>query len=337
MEEIFKIAVLGAGSFGTAMAQALHDAGRDVVLWARDAKIVDEITRTRRNAKYLDDAELGPFAVTADLERAVAGRDMLVFAVPCQHVRDFLTQAARFVPPEAILVNLAKGVEIGTLKTPSQVFKDVLGESFERRFAAVSGPTFALELARRMPTGAAVASVDGKTAETVQRALSTPRFRLYRLTDLAGVELGGALKNIMAIAVGIAEGLSFGHNTRAGLMTRCLHEMTEMGLALGANARTFSGLSGIGDLILTCTGDLSRNRQVGLRIGRGEKIAEILGSLSHVAEGVPTAKSVYHLSRKLGLDMPNTRQVYRILYEGLPPREAVEELLARGLKAEYEI
>jgi glycerol-3-phosphate dehydrogenase (NAD(P)+) len=336
MEDIFKIAVLGAGSFGTAMAHALYDAGRDVVLWARDAKLADEIARTRRNAKYLDDTDLGLLPVTSDLERAVAGRDMLVFAVPCQHVRGFLAQVAPFVAPGMILVNLAKGVEIGTLKTPSQVFKDVFGESSDRRFAAVSGPTFAIELARRMPTGAAVASLDGGTAETVQRALSTPRFRLYRLTDLTGVELGGALKNVMAIAVGIAEGLGFGHNTRAGLMTRCLHEMTEMGLSLGANARTFSGLSGIGDLILTCTGDLSRNRQVGLRIGRGEKVGGVLASLPHVAEGVPTAKSVYDLSRKLGLDMPNTRQVFRILYEGLPPREAVEELLARGLKAEYE-
>lgn len=336
MEEIFRIAVLGAGSFGTAMADMLEDAGRDVTLWARDANVAQEIAQRRRNSKYLKDVELGAFAVTCDLQKALVGKNVVVFAVPCQHVRAFLEQAAPFLPEDAILVNLAKGVEIGTLKTPSQIFKDVLGESSERRFVAVSGPTFALEICRRMPTGAVVAGIDGKTAESAQRALSAQRFRLYRLTDLKGVELAGALKNVMAIAVGIAEGLGFGYNTRAGLMTRCLHEMTELGLALGANARTFSGLSGIGDLILTCTGDLSRNRQVGLRLGRGEMAADILKSLSHVAEGVATAQSVYHLGQKLGLDMPNTRQVYRILYEDFSPQKAVEELLARGLKAEYE-
>lgn len=331
-----KITIFGAGSFGTAVAHALSKNGRDVVLWARTPAVANEINKKQTNEKYLKGASLASIKATSDLNAATENRNFFVFAIPCQHIRNFLLPLASKLPNNACFVNLAKGIELTTLKTPSQIFEEALGPAVRQRFATVSGPTFSVEICQDMPTGAAVASFSEKTAEEVQRALSTPRFRLYRLTDVAGVELGGALKNVMAIGVGIAEGLGFGLNTRAGLITRCLHEMTELGLALGAKARTFSGLSGIGDLILTCTGDLSRNRQVGLRLGRGEALANILTSLAHVVEGIPTTKSVYNLSKKLGIDMPNTEQVYKILYEDLPPKEAVNELLSRDLKVEYE-
>lgn len=328
--------MLGSGSFGTAIAHTLAHDGARITLWARDPLVATEINSHRTNARYLPGIALAGFTATPDLEEALTGASVVVFAIPCQFLREFLTAAAPLVPSDALLVNLAKGIEMGQLKTPSRIFKDVFGEAVERRFAAISGPTFAVEICRDMPTGAVVASASGETAVTAQRLLSTKRFRLYRLGDVIGVELGGALKNVLAIEVGIADGLGFGHNTRAGAITRGLHEITEIGLALGANARTFSGLSGLGDLILTCTSDLSRNRQVGLRIGRGEKVASVLASLRHVAEGVPTAKSVYLLGRKLGIDMPNMDHVYRILYEDLSPEQAVSELLSRGLKAEYE-
>lgn len=334
--ENYKITVFGAGSFGTAIAHVLAKNGRDVVLWARTPAVADEINKKRTNEKYLKGAKLAAITATSELSFATEKRNVFVFAIPCQHIRGFLTGLAAQLPDGAYCVNLAKGIELNTLKTPSQIFEEALGPAALQRFATVSGPTFSQEICQDMPTGAVVASLADQTAETVQRVLSTPRFRLYRLTDVAGVELGGALKNVMAIGVGIAEGLGFGLNTRAGLITRCLHEMTELGLALGAKARTFSGLSGIGDLILTCTGDLSRNRQVGLRLGRGETLAAVTGSLAHVVEGIPTTKAVYNLSRNLNIDMPNTEQVYKILYEGFAPKQAVNELLSRDLKAEYE-
>lgn len=331
-----RITILGAGSFGTAIANMLALQGLDVLLWARDSKVVNEINNKRKNSRYLPKAKLAKLSATNDLKKAFLKRDFYIFAIPCQFIRDFLKESKPILSKEAYFVNLAKGIEVNTFKAPSEIFSDVLGKKILRRFATVSGPTFAKELYEKMPTGAVVASQSKKTAKTVQCVMSSQWFRLYRLTDLRGVELGGALKNIMAIAVGIAEGLGFGHNTRAGLMTRCLNEMTELGMMLGGKPRTFSGLSGIGDLILTCTGHLSRNRQVGLRLGRGESIEEILKSMHHVAEGVPTAKSVYQLSQKLKVEMPNTEQVYRILYEKRSPKEAVEELLSRDLKPEYE-
>lgn len=330
-----KITVFGAGSFGTAISHLLASNGRDILIWARDGACAREINDLHRNSKYLPNATLTAFTATAEIAEATRDRNFYISAIPCQHIRKFLTDNKKYFSANAIFVNLAKGIEIDTFKTPSEIFKDVLGDEVLTRFATVSGPTFAHELFLNMPSGAVVASPSEATAKTVQQTLSTPHFRLYRSTDLIGVELGGALKNVMAIGVGIAEGLGFGANARAGLITRCLNEMTELGIALGANARTFAGLSGLGDLILTCTGDLSRNRQVGLRLGRGESIAKITHSLKHVAEGIPTAKSVHQVAKKLGIDMPNTEQVYRILYENRSPKEAVQELLARELKSEF--
>lgn len=330
-----KIAVLGAGSFGTAMAHILAAEGANVVLWGRDAAVIDEIKGQKSNRGFLQIS--GPLKVvaTADLDAALTRAEILIFAIPCQALRGFLQTIKEKIPREARLVNLAKGVEIDTFFRPEQIFSDVLGPLSKNRYAILSGPTFAEELCLKMPSAAVLAAHKKETVLSLQKRLSTKWFRLYSSTDVTGVELGGALKNIMAIAVGIADGLGFGQNTRAGLMTRCLAEMMRVGVRLGARAETFSGLSGIGDLMLTCTGDMSRNRQLGVRLGRGEVLEKILKSMTHVAEGVPTAKAVYKLCRKLKLDAPNITHVYKILHEGLSPRKAVVRLMKRDLKFEF--
>lgn len=330
-----KITVFGAGSFGTTMAHLLKNKGYDVLIWARDTKLADEINQSRTNSKYLGSTKLSAFAATTDIKTALNDRDIFLFAIPCQFIRSFLTKINDQIPDKGILVNLAKGIEMDTLKRPSEIFAEILGKKFLDRYAMVSGPTFAEELLKQMPSGAAIACQSEQTAKYIQEVISTRFFRLYIAHDIIGVELGGALKNVMAIGVGIVDGLGYGLNARAGNMTRCLHEMTELGIAMGAKERTFSGLSGIGDLMLTCTGDLSRNRQVGLRLGKGEKIESILKSMNQVAEGVPTAKSVYELNQKYQVQMPNAEHVYKILYENMSPKNAVDIILSRELKTEY--
>lgn len=329
-----KITVLGAGSFGTAMANLLSANGLDVLIWGREKEIVEGINKLHKNPIYLKGLELKNFSATGDFELAIKDRDILLFAIPCQFLRDFLIKIKGCVSNKAILVNLAKGIEIPTLKTPSQIFADVFDDSILDRYAVISGPTFAKEIYQELPSGASVGSRSIKTAEKIQHTISNKFFRLYTVEDFLGVELGGAIKNVMAIGVGIVDGLGYGLNARAGLMTRCLHEMTELGVAMGAQERTFSGLSGIGDLILTCTGDLSRNRQVGLRLGHGENMKDITRSMNQVAEGIPTSKSVFVLKNKFNVDMPNAEHVYKILHEGMSPREAVQRILARELKRE---
>lgn len=329
------VTILGAGSFGTAMAHILAQNGNNVVLWARDGEVVSDITTHHQNSKYFPGFSLKGFAAEADIQAALKKAHTVLFAIPSQFLRAQLERCQQWLPAQAHLINLAKGIENGTLKMPSQIFSDVLGEAILKRYATISGPTFAKELYLGLPTAAVVASPDLMVAQKIQHDLSAKTFRLYAADDLMGVELGGALKNVMALQVGIADGLGFGQSARAGLITRCLHEMIALGNALGANPLTFAGLSGIGDLILTCTGDLSRNRQVGLRLGRGEKIDIIIKSMNHVAEGVATAKSVYELMTRHGLDMPNCEHVYRILYEGMTPKEAVNRLLGRALRTEF--
>lgn len=329
------IAVFGAGSFGTAMAHILAGNGHAVTLWSHDKNVADEIAAKRVNSSYHPNFKLAPFEATSHALSALPHKKIILFAIPCQFLRKLLENIKNLVPADAILVNLAKGIELDSLKRPSQIFEDVFSSSVLERFATLSGPTFAKELILAKPSAAAVAGVNHRTVVAVQQAISMRFFRLYTVADLNGVELGGALKNVMAIAVGIADGLGFGHNARAGLMTRCLHEMIELGTAMGAKERTFSGLSGIGDLILTCTGDLSRNRQVGLRLGRGETLQGILESSHQVAEGVATAKAVYLLMKKHRVEMPNAEHVYRIICEGMAPREAVERILSRELRHEF--
>lgn len=335
MQTTGKIAVLGAGSFGTAMANLLAKEGRDVLLWGRDRSVVREINQRHSNRAFLKIKNQLCVLATSDLGEALAGADTIVFAVPCQSLRKFLLLCKPHLSQRALLVNLAKGVELRTFLRPSRIFEDVLGAGVKNRYAILSGPTFALELCQAMPTAAVVAAKKQDVAERLQMSLSTDWFRLYSSTDVIGVELGGALKNVMAIAVGIADGLGFGQNTRAGLITRCLAEMKRIGARLGADPATFSGLSGIGDLILTCTGELSRNRQVGVRLGRGESLSQIRATTRHVAEGIPTAKAVHQMCLKLHLDAPNTEHVYKIIYRGLSPRKAVAQLMRRQLKGEF--
>lgn len=332
-----RVSVIGSGSFGTAMAHLFAKKGHDVHLWTRDAAIETEINSFHTNRKYTGDFVLAESITSSlDLSHTIANSDFVLFSIPCQHLRLFLRHNKSILQQsKAIFVNLAKGIEIDSLRRPSQIFGEELGESALSRYAIISGPTFAKELLHEQPTGAAVASVDPAVALRVQKELSLFFFRLYTASDLIGVELGGAIKNVMAICVGVIEGIGYGMNARAGLITRCLHEMTELGVALGAKERTFSGLSGIGDLILTCTGDLSRNRQVGLRLGRGESVDTILKTQTHVAEGVPTSKSVFLINQKCGVPMPNAEHVYRVLFEGLPAKEAVHRILSRELKTEF--
>ena len=330
-----KITVFGAGAFGTAIANILAQNDRDVVLWAREPEVVESIRKKKENQKFLPGVSLKNIFVASETEYTLEGRNALIFAIPCQYVRDFLVKIQKNVPKDAILINLAKGIEVSTLQTTSQIFEDVFGKEISNRYVTLSGPSFAKEVALGLPTYAVVASSNEAMAVKAQKIMSTKSFRLYSSTDVRGVELGGALKNIMAIGVGIAEGLGFGNNTRASLITRYLQEMVRFGEVFGAQKKTFSGLSGIGDLMLTCYGTLSRNHQVGLKLGKGEKLSGILKSLPHIAEGVATAKAVYQISQKKNLDMPNTEFVYRVLYKNVPPKEAFTTLMARELKSEF--
>lgn len=334
------ITVLGSGSFGTAVANLLAIEGHKLTLWGRDADVIAEINEKRTNSRYVPGQTLEDLQGTIDLTTALQGAEVVVLAVPSQAMRQVLELCRPKAEPHACWVNLAKGIEQNTLKLPHQVFADVMGEDDLESYVALSGPTFSKELIDRTPTAAVLAGFDDKVTLELQQALSLQWFRLYRSQDVLGVELGGAFKNVVAIAVGVLEGLGFGANSRASFMTRCLAEMTRLGEALGADPRTFSGLSGLGDLILTCTGDLSRNRQVGLRLGQGESLDAILSDMSSVAEGVTTAKSLHQLQAHLkaaqrDVDLPNATQVYKILYENLSPRQAVMELLERDLKSEY--
>ena len=272
---------------------------------------------------------------TNDLAEAVSGKTAVIFAVPSHHLRRVAARTAAHLSPDACLVSLAKGMENGTLKRMTEV----LAEAFPGhvpRIAALSGPTFAREVAEGKPTGATVAARDLSVARRLQRVLSGSRFRLYADDDVTGIEIGGALKNVMAIAAGMADGLGFGHNARALLISRGLAEITRLGVRLGAHSQTFAGLAGMGDLVLTCTGDLSRNRTVGMRVGRGERIGDVLSGMRMVAEGVRTAVSAVELSRRAGVPMPITEQVHGILHEGKDVREAVNELFSRALKREKE-
>jgi glycerol-3-phosphate dehydrogenase (NAD(P)+) len=249
-------------------------------------------------------------------------------------VRRVMSNSLPFLPQGGVIVSASKGIEVDTLATVSEIYQEILPADLYASFAALSGPSFAREVAQQMPTAVTVASESESVARRVQEAFTTSYFRVYRNEDVVGVELGGAIKNVIAIAAGISDGLGFGSNTRAALITRGLAEMTRLGLAMGAHPSTFAGLAGMGDLVLTCTGDLSRNRTVGIQVGQGRRLSEILGEMRMVAEGVKTTESAYNLCRKLGVEMPIVEQMYQILYQDKPAREAVLELMTRNLKAE---
>ena len=336
-ENPIRCAVLGAGSFGTCLAILLAEKGCAVDLWARRASIAAAIGRHRRNPSYLTDVRLPEnIGATSSLAEALADKEVVLSVVPSHAVREVWQAAGPLVSAGTLIISATKGIEVGTGLLTSQILREVLPREVHQGLVCLSGPSFAREIADGMPTAASVASIHESFAIAAQTTLSSPAFRCYTNTDVVGVELGGALKNVIAIAVGTSDGMRFGLNARAALITRGLAEMSRLGLALGANPLTFLGLSGIGDLVLTCTGDLSRNRSVGLAIGRGEPLDEVLGGLTQVAEGVRTARSAYELAQKYDVDMPITRGVYGVLYEGEDPSSAVAELLSRQLKSEDE-
>jgi glycerol-3-phosphate dehydrogenase (NAD(P)+) len=328
-----KISVLGAGSWGMAVTQLLAGNGHKVTLWEFDPGEFDKLNRFRTISSKLKDFRLpDSVGITNDLKAAVADAGLIVLAVPAQSLRSVLKTLGRF-PTGVGVVNLAKGVETGTLKRMSEVIESELKLPPDK-IATLSGPSHAEEVIRDLPTTVVVAGRPEAFVVSLQEIFSGQFFRVYFCGDLIGVELGGALKNIIAIASGIADGLGMGDNTRGALITRGLAEITRLGLAMGAQSQTFAGLSGIGDLVTTCSSRHSRNRYVGERLGLGEKLADILGSMSMVAEGVETTKSGYELARNFGVEMPITTEVYRVLFEDKPARQAVEELMGRELKAE---
>ncbi len=332
---VMKIGVIGAGSWGTTLADLLAKKGYPVTLWAYEKDLVERMSRTRINDLYLPDVTLAEqLSFTADLAAVAAGKDLLLLVPPSQVMRAVMQQAAPHVPPGALLVSASKGIENDTLQPMAEVLTGVFGQQVAQRLAFLSGPSFAREVAAGMPTAVAVASVNPAVAEQVQEVFSTDCFRVYRNDDVVGVELGGALKNVIALAAGVADGLGFGHNTRAALITRGLAEITRLGVAMGAKPATFAGLAGMGDLVLTCTGDLSRNRTVGMELGRGRRLEDILGSMTMVAEGVKTTLSAYQLAVRIGVEVPIIEQMYRVLYEAKEPRRAVTDLMQRELKAE---
>lgn len=326
-----RIAVLGAGAWGSALA-IVFAKRHDVTLWARDAAQVAAMEAARENRRYLPGF---PFPDTlrldSDLGRSVAGTELNIIATPLSGLRVTLEGLAAAAPRTPV-VWVCKGLEAGSGLLPHQVVAEVLGS--QAACAALSGPSFAEEVARGLPTAVTLASADPACARELALALHTPRLRIYANDDLVGVEVAGAVKNVMAIAAGISDGMGLGHNARAALVTRGLAEVARLGEALGGRRETFMGLAGMGDLILTCTGDLSRNRRVGLALARGERLADILQGLGHTAEGVSSAREVAVLASRLGIDMPITQAVKGILYDGLPAAQAVEALLARDPKNE---
>ena len=333
--EIIKASVIGAGAWGTAIAHHLGAKGVPVTLWAYEPEVVNEINNAHANSTFLPGFSLSEnITATADLATAAAA-DVVFFVVPSHVMETVIKKMVPHLASETVIVSATKGIENSRLRMPSEIFDELLPPAAARRLVCLSGPTFAKEVATGLPTAITAASRDPKAAQKVQELLSDPRMRVYTHDDVIGVELGGAVKNVIAIAAGIADGLKLGHNARAALITRGIAEMVRLGKAMGGFEATFAGLSGIGDLILTATGDLSRNRTVGMRLGAGEGIGQILGGMKAVAEGVLTSRSLYELSRKKGVDMPVCAEVYRVCHEGKNPKEAVAELMGRSLKGEF--
>jgi glycerol-3-phosphate dehydrogenase (NAD(P)+) len=330
------VAVLGGGSFGTCLA-VLASRKHDVVLWARDPDVVDGVNQKHANPRYLRDIALPrDVRATVDLAEALHGRELVIVSVPSHAVRPILAQALPHLAPGAVLVATMKGIEIETGMTMNQVFEDVLPKEVHPRVVYLSGPSFAREIAEHKPTAVTLASREENYAISVQSSLSTPWFRCYSHHDVVGVEVGGAVKNVVAIAVGMCDGLDMGLNARAGLMTRGLREITRLGVELGANPLTFQGLSGMGDLILTCTGGLSRNRRVGLELGQGKTLDEIISGMDEVAEGVKTTYAVCRLAARLGVEMPIADAVRDVLDGRVGPKEVGFALLSRQLRTELE-
>ncbi|UQA92914.1 NAD(P)H-dependent glycerol-3-phosphate dehydrogenase [Streptomyces halobius] len=329
-----RCAVFGTGSWGTAFAMVLADAGCEVTLWARRAALADAVNTGHTNPDYLPGVEL-PASVraTTDPAEAARGADFTVLAIPSQTLRANLTEWAPLLAPDTVLVSLMKGVELGTAKRMSEVVEEVAKVPAER-VAVLTGPNLAKEIAARQPAAAVVACADEAVARRLQTACHTPYFRPYTNTDVVGCELGGAVKNVIALAVGIATGMGLGDNAKASLITRGLAETTRLGLAMGADAHTFAGLAGMGDLVATCSSPLSRNSTFGTNLGRGMTLAETIAVTKQTAEGVKSCESVLDLARRHGVDMPLTETVVEIVHEGKPPMLALKDLMARTAKPE---
>jgi glycerol-3-phosphate dehydrogenase (NAD(P)+) len=330
-----ELAIIGAGSWGTALAIALAPRFNRVRLWAYDPGLAESIRATRENAVYLPGFTLpANVGATSDLATAAQNAACVLLVVPSQHLRMVVRRLLPYTDASQAFVSAAKGIEIGSLKRMSQVVEEESAARFHPRVAVLSGPTFAKEIENGEPAAVVIASDDPQLASAVQRSFSGPSFRLYTNGDPAGVEVGAALKNVIAIGAGIVHGLGLGNNTIAALVTRGLAEITRLAVAMGGKPQTLAGLAGLGDLLLTCTGDLSRNRRVGIELARGRTLDEIVASTRMVAEGVETTFAARDLAARCGVEMPITEQMYAVLREGKPPREGIRDLMERSLKSE---
>jgi len=334
-----RITIIGAGSFGTALSVVLARAGNKVQLWAREADIAYSINKQHRNPSYISDVTLPDSVVCyTDLEECLDDPDMVVFATPSHVMREVATNLKPYFNGDEIVVSVAKGIENDTFQTMSQVLSEVLKRKIiDDHIGVISGPSHAEEVSKFKPTTVVASSYSKRTTKIIQDTFLTPMFRVYLNYDIIGVEIGGAVKNIMAIAAGILDGSQSGDNAKAALMTRGLHEMKRLGMQLGASQDTFAGLAGMGDLIVTCTSEHSRNRFVGFNIGQGKSLDEIVSKMNMVAEGVKTTRSVLEWSKKLGVEMPITAAVYRVLFEGEDPKDMLYDLMTRNPKEEIVI
>lgn len=331
-----RIAVLGGGGWGTALAGLLDSADHDVRLWVRRSSLAREIAATRENAAYLPGVRVSDTVdIHADLSVAISNAELLVVAVPSHAVRKLGETLTPLLNDAPLPVSTSKGIEPTTLQTMSSVLADALPAALTDNVSVLSGPSFAAEVARGLPTAVTVAAHNHAVAEKVQTAFSAPTFRVYTTTDVTGVEIGGAVKNVIALAVGVSDGLGYGYNARAALITRGMAEVVRLARRMGAQAQTLSGLSGMGDLILTCTSDLSRNRNVGLRLGRGESLDSIQHSTTTVAEGIRNCRSILDLARSLDVEMPIVEQTCALVHDGKPPTQVVTTLLSRQTKPEF--
>lgn len=333
---MMKVTVLGCGSWGTALAIVLAEKGQPVWMWCRRAEQAAEMNQRRTNERYLPGITLPKgISVTTDLASALQDTDYVVLSVPSQSLRETLEHIKPYLPEQAVLINTAKGLEVGTNLRMSQVAETVIPGSLQR-FAALYGPSHAEEVGRGLPAAVVACSVTPTVAEAVQDLFMAPALRVYTNDDLVGVEIGGAIKNIIAIATGIATGLGLGDNAQAALLTRGMAEISRLGIRLGADPMTFSGLTGIGDLVVTCTSRHSRNHRCGLALGQGKKLEQILQDMGMVVEGVKTTKATVELAHRLGISMPIAEEMYKVLFEDFPVQRAVSELMSRNKKSERE-
>ncbi len=329
-----RAAVIGAGSWGTALAKVLGDKGHEVGLWSHNATVAKQIRDERENREYLPGAHIpSTVEVTVELAEALSAAEFVIAVVPSHAFRAVIQRAAPHVPDRALIITATKGIEVDTLERPSEIISELFPQ--HRSPGMLSGPSFAQETAEGDPTATVVASKDPEVAEGGQELFGTERFRVYTNDDILGVELAGALKNVIALAAGIADGLGYRHNSRAALITRGLAEITRLGVAMGARPSTFAGLAGLGDLVLTCTADLSRNRQVGLRIGKGESLETILSGMKMVAEGVRTTAAARRLAQIHAVELPIIEETHAILFDGKPPKQATADLMVREPKPEH--